>query len=316
MKNAIHARERYRAWSSTIPELPFYMQAWWLNIAAREQWSAVFEENATGEIIGVFPFSWSKRKGLTMLDNPPISPYTNIWIVQYPNETKHSRISRYRRTVDALIKDIPDTILHKFKFDPGLTDWMPFYNNGYQQRTRYTYIMDLSQGVDRIWENMARKVRQESKNENLFIDFNKDSSLLYTLMEQSFKKQKSSVPVSSDFLNTLLQTVPNHSENLQLTVKDKNGDPLLSQYIVISNGIAYTLFSGTVEKSSEKSLKSFMLWKLIQKLQPSCNTINFCGSMIPEVERRYRHFGAVQTPYSIIYKSKYNILTHLTGLRF
>lgn len=316
MKNSIQAQERYREWSSTKLELPFYMQSWWFDLTAPDKWSAVFSENNTGEIVGVFPFSWSRRKGITMLDNPPLSPFSNIWIVEFPNETKHSKVSRYRKTLNILIKELPDSILQKFKFDPDLSDWISFYNKGYQQRTRYTYLLDLTIGTEGIWENMARKVRQEAKNDNLTIDFRKDSSSLYTLMEQSFRKQKSSVPVSHGYINTLFQTVPNHIEDLQLTVRNKEGDPLLSQYVVIDNGIAYTLFSGTIERTSEKSLKSFMLWHLVKKLQSSCNSINFCGSMLPDVERRYRHFGATQVPYSIIYKSKYPFLTYLTGLRF
>ena len=316
MTTDINARIKYIEWCKSMPDLPFFIQAWYIQLCAPDQWSAVFEENAEGQIIGVFPFSISKRQGFTILDNPPLSPFTNIWINQFPNDSNYSKVSRYRKILNALIEKLPQTILQKFRFHPSFKDWVPFHQTGYQQRTRYTYELDLSQGTDSIWKNMARRVRQEAGNENLYIDFKKDSSLLYTLMEQSFKKQYNSVPVSSAYIDSLMQTVPDHIQDVQLTVMNEKGVPELSQYVVISNDIAYTLFSGTVTQTSQKSLKSFMLWNLVKKLQPSCNSINFCGSMIPEVERRYRHFGAEQVPYSIIYKGKYPPITYVAGTRF
>jgi hypothetical protein len=53
---------------------------------------------------------------------------------------------------------------------------------------------------------------------------------------------------------------------------------------------------------------SLLMWEAIQRSSRSSKEFNFEGSMLEEVERFFRGFGAKQVPYFIIKKTNSRIL--------
>jgi len=53
---------------------------------------------------------------------------------------------------------------------------------------------------------------------------------------------------------------------------------------------------------------SLILWEAIRYVADYAETFDFEGSMLPGVERFFREFGAIQTPYFTISKGKLSLL--------
>ena len=61
---------------------------------------------------------------------------------------------------------------------------------------------------------------------------------------------------------------------------------------------------GADETFKSSGAYSLLIWKAIQMSAKLTQQFNFCGSMLPSVERFFRSFGGEQTPYLHIKKTK------------
>ena len=71
---------------------------------------------------------------------------------------------------------------------------------------------------------------------------------------------------------------------------------------------AWYLAGGGDPALRESGAHSLVLWEAIQAVRSHTNQFDFEGSMLPGVERFFREFGALQTPYYAITKGKLSLL--------
>ncbi|MCD7850930.1 MAG: hypothetical protein LUH63_15070 [Parabacteroides sp.] len=82
-------------------------------------------------------------------------------------------------------------------------------------------------------------------------------------------------------------------------------------FIVWQESSAWYLAGGGDPALRESGAHSLILWECIRYVSQFTDVFDFEGSMIPGVERFFREFGAIQTPFFTITKGKLSLLNRV-----
>ena len=82
-----------------------------------------------------------------------------------------------------------------------------------------------------------------------------------------------------------------------LMAKDTEGNRHAALYLVWDEQSAYYLMGGADETHKNSGAYSLLLWNAMKIAAGLTRQFNFCGSMLPTIERFFRSFGGEQIPY-------------------
>lgn len=104
-----------------------------------------------------------KTTRLRKLCLPPLTQKLGPYI-KYPKQQRlEKRLAFEHEVMDYVIDSLPEYDFFHVNFDYSLTNWLPFYWRGFEQSTRYTYLVqDLSDPV-RLFETFASGKRTDIK---------------------------------------------------------------------------------------------------------------------------------------------------------
>ena len=157
-------KDKYRELCRTEKSIPIFSRDWWLDAACgKDNWDVIIVENG-GNIVASLPYTLEKKYGFYISRMPILTQKLGPWI-RYPEGQKYSTKLEYEKKIfNELIKQIPSKIdLFLQAFDYSITNWLPFYWNGFKQTTRYTYVLDNLHNLDVIKENFSHSKRQNLK---------------------------------------------------------------------------------------------------------------------------------------------------------
>lgn len=281
----------------------------WLNMVSGENWDVVLEEK-NGEVTGVLPFVFRKKWGLTFFDQPPLTPYGGVWI-KYPEGQKYAtRLSYEKEIYTSLLDKLPRFHSYVQKFYPGFTNWLPWYWKGYKQTTAYTYIIEDLTDHPRIFsdfkENIRREIRKAEKNITIHNAVNGEQ--LYTHKVKTYKASGQFLNIPLEYVNKIIDFASRNKCGELLEARDEHNLVHASALFVWDSKTTYYLFGASDPENKNSGAMSLLMWEAIKRSSHHSVQFNFEGSMIEEVERFFRGFGAKQVPYFIIRKTDSKIL--------
>ena len=117
-----------------------FQQPWWLHAVAPGSWDAVVvvENN---EVVGRLPFVRKRRLGLTILTQPPLTPFLGPWVKAGTGKT-HTQLEREHRIFKSLIAALPEHDVCTQSFHYSITNVLPFYWEGFSLSIYYTYVIE------------------------------------------------------------------------------------------------------------------------------------------------------------------------------
>jgi lipid II:glycine glycyltransferase (peptidoglycan interpeptide bridge formation enzyme) len=299
--------------------IPFYSQAWWLDAICMKSWDVVFYHDKNGIIQGAFPYAYRTKMGLKIFNTPRRSPFSGIWINPKPSEKQATRVSHYRTVCTAILDQLPKHHFAQFKLSPTIYDWYPFYLKGFGEKIKYTYQLDISIEKEKLFRNFHKRIRKEIKPFLGQINFTDsiDTDTIFSMLNKSYEEQNDNLNVRKDVLSNINSAASERNKIVQLNFSGKDEIIIGSINGIIENGICYALLTGMDKKNGGRGLFSFVIWKLIEYLkEKGIQKIDFCGSMMPEVERRFRHLNSQQIPYHTIWHGENKVLNYFFWKRY
>ena len=274
-----------------------FQQPWWLDAVAPGAWSAV-EIRRGGELKARLPYVVDRRMGLTLLRQPLLTPFLGPWI--RPSEGKYAtQLAHQKELYTELIEQLPAHDYFSQHFHYSVENWLPFYWKGFQQTTRYTYVIDNLTDLDYIWlefqENIRREIRKASKRLRVHSEYGIDKFL--EVNELTFSRQGLPLPYSRAFVRRLDDACSARSARKIFFAEDDGGRVHAAAYIVWDERSAYYLMGGGDPELRTSGATSLVLWEAIKFSHQVSRRFDFEGSMIEPVERFFRAFGARQVPY-------------------
>lgn len=313
----VGAKDLYRTLCRDEASIPLFHRDWWLDATCGEAgWGVALAEKGD-EIIGSLPYAVRRRLGFTLLGMPPLTPALGPW-VKHTASGHANRLSREKEVYQALVDDLPPYDRYVQGWHRHRTNWLPFYWKGFQQTTRYTYVLSELSDEESLWSNLRGSVRTDvRKAEQRFgLKVNEHPTLepFLTLSHKTFQRQGKEQPFSDSIVRRIDQACSDRGCRRILVAEDADGRCHAGAYIVWDDDSAYYLLGGADPELRSSGAASLCLWEAIRFAGQIAQNFDFEGSMIEQIERFFRAFGAVQTPYFIVSSTPSRVLRARSGL--
>ena len=312
------ARQVYRDLCLREPSLPLFSQAWWLDATCGvEGWDVALVIRGS-EVHAALPYSMRRARGFLTLSQPQLTPYLGPWL----GKTGARRSVEYGRQKDlmiGLIDALPKHDNYMQRWDPSITNWLPFYWRGFQQTTTYTYAITDLTDMDQIWggfrDNIRKEIRKARDREGLKVvnDISLDDIL--ALQALTYSRQGKKPPYSDDYLRGIDAACSLHECCRSFAVQDSEGRLHAGLYVVWDSRSVYCLVSGGDPELRSKGGMSLCIWEAIRFAAGVAERFDFCGSMIEPFERFFRAFGAEQVPSFHVSRTPSRLLAGLQAAR-
>ena len=278
----------------------------WLEAVAPGQWEyIVLEDN--NNIKACIPVVSSKKYGFNIIKMPALTQSLGVMLPpEYTKDEKYAeKITKINNILLGLIPLIPGNAFFSQRFHPTITNWLPFYWNGFNQSTRYTYILNNLSELDKIWEGMRSSTRREIRKaqKQLTVENNQDLESLKSCISDSYSRQASRATFPFSTLDRVFKVCTELDCGRVFLAKNNDGETCGAIYLVWDKNSAYYLAGGNSENFRSSGAMSLLLWKTIQFAAGVTHQFNFEGSMIKSIERFFRSFGGIQVPYFEISKT-------------
>jgi hypothetical protein len=313
------SKEAYRTFCGTEPSLPVFSRDWWLDAAVgRHAWNVALVERA-GKVVASMPYVVARRCGMKVLCQPPLTQKLGPWL--HLNSGKPAtRLTNEKELMQALINQLPRFDHFTQNWHYGCTNWLPFYWNGFQQTTRYTYVLvDLSD-IGEVWSGLQHNVRSECTKAlsrfKLSIRDDLPLDAFLALNRMTFARQRLCSPYSEAFVRRLDAACAARACRKFFIAVDPEGNHHAGLYIVWDENSAYGLMTGSDPALRTSGAVSLCFWEAIRHAATVTPRFDFGGSMLAPVERFFRAFGAAQAPYFNISKTPSRLLRGREGLLF
>ena len=206
---------------------------------------------------------------------------------------------------NALIDQLPRFDAFVQCFYPTATNWLPFYWKGYSQTTRYTYIIHDTRNHKKIFEDFRENIRREIRKveKSLHILIREEVDLLYQLNDKFYTHNSQKVPFTYKTLEDIYQLTQQKQCGKLYFAEDQQGNTHAGILVIWDSLSAYYLVGASDPNFKTSGALSLLLWTAIKDSAAHVKAFNFEGSMIEPVERYFRAFGGIQTPYLQISKT-------------
>ena len=293
-----------------------FQQPWWLDAVAPGQWDAVEVERG-GETAAWLPFVVKKRLGLRLLTQPALTQSLGPWIKD--TGAGHTKaLGREMSLYKELIGKLPQFDIFQQNFAPQVTNWLPFYWQGFTQTTRYTYTIDLSRDLEQLFADMDKRNRRQLRDaeREIYGESADDLRELLVLNDKTFERQGMKTPYTHAYVHQIDAAAREHAQRWIILARDrKTGQALAGIYMIGFQGRVYSLFSGVDPASRAKNPGIVARWEAIKQAKSYGTILDLQGSMLEGVERRNRNYGATQSPYFAMSKADGFGKLALTGRR-
>ncbi len=304
------SKDKYRALCLTESSIPLFSRDWWLDaVCGEDHWDVLLAEE-NGRIRGALPFYFRSRKVISM---PPYTQTMGPWFAPVSEDTKYTSALGDRQAIcTSFVEQLKAYPWFMQNFHHSITDWLPFYWGGYTQTTRYTYLLPDISRPDRLWEQMSQHLRRninKAKDKHQ-IDVKQavPAADFMRLNELTFGRQGKQV-VHPDTLRRLIDVCRERGQGEIWGGYGGAGNRLhAAAFIVWQDDTAYYLAGGGDPSLRDSGAHSLVLWEAIGALSARVSQFDFEGSMLPGVERFFREFGALQTPFFTISRGKLSLV--------
>ena len=299
--------------------MPFSMKFSWWNEVVLTDWEVAVVANQS-QVIAVWPYFVRKKGPWKMLSNPHFTPYCGP-IINYPEGQKtDKRISFEHKIHQQLINQLPHFSELRQNLPLNCKNSLAFIWNDFTVQNRFTYLLDLTQTEDSIWNNFRENIRRQIRKaeKTLKVNIHEDYSLIESTLKGSYHGQKSPYPgYESSLFERIAIYLKKHSTGKLFKAVDEENNVHSNLTLVWDNTSAYYLIGGADAAFKNSGALSLLMWQAIKEAKKEGKQFfNFEGSIIPSIEKYFRGFGGELSSYSNV--SKHNstslrIAKHLKG---
>ncbi len=291
--------------------IPIFMQPWWLQAVCGNDldWHTALAKDKNEHITAVLIYCMTKKWGFTIVTMPHLTKYAGIW-VRTNGKNKISKETHEHEISSNLISQIPHCHRLTLQLHFNTQDWSPFYWANFKQTTRYTQIISDLNNKEDLYKNLSTDVQRNIKKANLQlkIQTTDDFELFWKTHTAIFDRQKMKNPIPLSIWQNVENALKEKKQRrIYISVDDKN-NVQGTLYLIWDKQTAYILASGSTETGRKLGVMSQLIWQAITDCVGIVDTIDFLGSMLPQIELFNRRFNTEKKAYHVISKSSNRLL--------
>ncbi|MDR1938264.1 MAG: GNAT family N-acetyltransferase [Tannerellaceae bacterium] len=304
----MNGKEKYRSLCRAELSIPVFSRDWWLDVVCGEgKWDVLLHEEK-GRIRAAMPLYLPLPKVVSM---PPYTQTMGVWFAAEAGDTKYTTALGQRQAIcRGFTSELAKYRAFLQNFHYGVTDWLPFYWAGYCQTTRYTYLLNNIQSPEALWDNMSAHVRRNitkaKEKHRLSVRRDVPTEDFLRACSLTFERQGKKT-LHIDVLKRLINVCRERGQGDLWGGYDESGRLHAAAFIVWQESSAWYLAGGADPSLRDSGAHALVLWEAIRAVAAYTPRFDFEGSMLPGVERFFREFGAIQTPYFTISRGKISL---------
>ncbi len=250
-----------------------------------------------GKVVAVWPYFLKKKWGQPYVAMPVLGRMMGPYVLPAYRTLRHEPA-----LYDDLLVQLPRLVAFEQDFNYTVTNWLPFYWQGFRQTTRYSYVLSLDD-LDACWGGLAADYRNQKIPKaaaRATVQTGGDLTEFLRVHNQSFERQGLEAPVSAQLLARLDAALAQRGQReIFFAIDRQTGQPLSAAYVAWDNTTAYYLLAGDTPDGRACGAGILLAWEAIcyAKTAQSLQVFDFAGSMSQPIERVRRQFGAQQQPY-------------------
>ena len=274
-----------------------FEQPWWLEAMAPGQWDAI-EIEKNGKIVARLPFVRQKRLGFKLLGLPDFTQTLGYWIDD-TGAKNAKKYSKEKELITELIQKLPKKCNIDLALDHACDYLFPFSWNGFRIHLAYSYRMNNIHDSDMLWNGLADKIRTDIKKAQKTVTIEDDHPIedLITLRNKTFARQGRKLYDYSIALKRLDIALLERNARKLFCAVDSEKRIHAAAYFVYDENCCYYLLGGGDPELRSSGATSLLVWEGIKFASTVSQSFDFEGSMIEPIERFFRAFGGVPTPY-------------------
>ncbi len=295
---------KYAKFISNFDDVSIFSQPWWLDaVCGEDNWNVILVER-DGIPVGSLPYFIKKKWFLNVITQPPLTQ-TIEPLFDIKAKNKDEKNTKYLSEIIAKLPKVP-----KFQMNlhSSITNWLPFFWEGYSQSNYYTYILDSENDRESIWRDMSGKRRTEirkSIKKEIKITSNESIETFYSLYKDTFLRKKRNPPYKKEFIINLINTCLERKSGRLLFSKNRDGITLSCAFFVWDNKKTYYLLGGLNANENTYGAQSLLLWDAIKYSIDSSKSFDFEGSMDKGIGQFFSSFGSERNNYFSITKNRF-----------
>jgi len=300
-------------WDRFVDESPqgcIFCRSWWLEAVCPRGFE-ILTLRRGDRIIAGMPLVASRKWGCATVHMPQLTQTLGVLLRPSVKQTYEKRLSYEMDVLGSLIEAIPKFDCFSVNFHYSLTNWLPFYWAGYEQTTRYTYVLpDIVTDLERVLSGFAHMKRKNIRKAEKLVEVREDlpAEDFYANHSMTLRKQGDSISYSYELFKKIYDaTYGNHAGKVWYAIDDQQNIHA-AVFIIFDSKSAYYLISSIDPEYRKSGAVALLLREAIAYVSQHTKRFDFEGSMIRGVESSFRKFGAIQTPYFRISKVRSPLL--------
>lgn len=302
--------EAWAALAAASPDAGLMQFPGWQSVQGPElQRFGVVDEK--GGVLAGFQLMRSKRSGLTLWSHPPFNQNCGfIATARAKNPAKRiGEGKKVHAAIASFLNGLPGVVT--VAFPPEVLDMQPYIWAGCKVVPSYTYRIDLAPGIAALRQDYATETRnaiRKAEADGVTVRPATRAEVL-PLIQATFDRKGKALDRAK--VDRILQAFLDGGQGYAF-LTELNGTPIAGAFCAADGHRAYYLLGGHVKSGGHAGAGAMTVDRCIAEAAQRCiPQFDLEGSMIPEIERFFRGFGAQLTPYFTVNRASFLLETVL-----
>lgn len=276
----------------------FFETTEWLNIVAGNDWNRICVNRKDGSVEASIPVVKMKKYGCKVLGMPTLTQTLGIYI-EDTGAKLSKKLEREKKMINKIIDQLPRGYSVDIHLDVDNQYILPFLWRGFNAEPRYTYRIEDLSDLDNVWKGFRDNVKTDIRKSSKIVTVEKECSidLLIDMQRQTFERQGRSLPYDEELIRNIDRYLVDRDARVLLCAIDADGNCHAAAYFVFDNNRCYYLIGGGSPAYRNSGATSLLIWEGIKIASERSEIFDFEGSMIEDIERFVRAFGAKPRVY-------------------
>ena len=280
---------------------PIFSKPWWLDaVCGVDNWD-VWIYKKGDSCLAAMPYYKENRGNYKYITKAPLTQNNGI-LFNYPETSKIAKKHAFEEEVITEAVKFIDSLnldVYEQQFHYSFKNWLPFYWNNFTEMARYTYVIEDTIDINKVWDNITSKYRAVIRKgeRNAVTQEDMDEKIFYEEHKKIFLKQGLQCPFSFDLWKRLYNACKDNSAGKIFYMKTKAGDVASLLFLVWDEDSVYQLLGGNIPEFQRLDTYDALIWKGIQFAGEMGKKYDFEGSMIKRISKSFREFGGEPKPY-------------------
>lgn len=292
-------KERYSYFCAQTPDLPIFMQDWWMDaVCAGKQWDVLLYDNAEEQICAVMPYLLRHRAWMHYILMPQMTQIGGIWM----NEDVKNDPKKVAEICEYFARQIDEMNLsYYYQHYPIATSTHTIDNMvalGFKVKKRITYRIEDLSNLDTVIAKFSKnKKRQLQKALSLHADHQLHIEDFYRFHTQCLQERGKQIAYTREFLLVLDRKTTRLQQRQIIAIRNADNELLAAAFLVWDKHSMYYLIPCYREQYKDSGASALLVLEAIKLAREKGVAFDFEGSMIRGIAQHYKQFGSIATTY-------------------